>query len=224
MHIYRLNRTRRTSRGGWWDKWDDTALKTQDSNVEPWRSEAEHATPRSRSRRLPTLFYLYDWAGKKHFVSLKLEGQSEAQIRDLRLSKQAALSTAPGPPPCWEVTSYPANTKRTNVDLMLGQRRRRWPSIKSTLVQRLVFSLGIDFYLRVLFHPRLIITQRARCRWSCLVIVSAGWPCIVIWWWSKISWRFIRDPTRYAVYPAINHRSPVIDSAMANNSNCLLEK
>ena len=49
---YRLNWARRTSRG-WWDDWDDTVLQTQDLKLEPWRSEAEHAT--SRSRRLPTI-------------------------------------------------------------------------------------------------------------------------------------------------------------------------
>ena len=49
---YRLNWARRTS-WGWWDDWDDTVLQTQDSKFEPWRSEAEHAT--SRSRRLPTI-------------------------------------------------------------------------------------------------------------------------------------------------------------------------
>ena len=46
---YRLNWARRTS----WGWWDDTVLQTQDSKFEPWRSEAEHAT--SRSRRLPTI-------------------------------------------------------------------------------------------------------------------------------------------------------------------------
>ena len=49
---YRLNWARRTS-WGWWDDRDDTVLQTQDSKFEPWRSEAEHAT--SRSRRLPTI-------------------------------------------------------------------------------------------------------------------------------------------------------------------------
>ena len=49
---YRLNWAWRTS-WGWWDDWDDTVLQTQDSKFEPWRSEAEHAT--SRSRRLPTI-------------------------------------------------------------------------------------------------------------------------------------------------------------------------
>ena len=33
-----------------------TALQTQDSKFEPWRSQAEHAT--SRSRRLPTIIFL----------------------------------------------------------------------------------------------------------------------------------------------------------------------
>ena len=49
---YRLNWARRTS-WGWWDDWDDTVLQTQDLKFEPLRSEAEHAT--SRSRRLPTI-------------------------------------------------------------------------------------------------------------------------------------------------------------------------
>ena len=40
---YRQNWTRRTS-WAWWDEWDDTALQTQDSKFEPWRSESEHAT------------------------------------------------------------------------------------------------------------------------------------------------------------------------------------
>ena len=49
---YRLNWARRTS-WGCWDDWDDTVLQTQNSKFEPWRSEGEHAT--SRSRRLPTI-------------------------------------------------------------------------------------------------------------------------------------------------------------------------
>ena len=57
---YRLNWARRTS-WGWWDDWDDTVLQTQDSKFEPWRSEAEHAT--SRSRRLPTILtFTRGWA------------------------------------------------------------------------------------------------------------------------------------------------------------------
>ena len=37
--------------------------------------------------------------GKNFFVSLKLEGQSGARTGELRLSKQAALTSAPGAPP-----------------------------------------------------------------------------------------------------------------------------
>ena len=58
-------------------------------------AEAEHAT--SRSRILPTILNLYEWAGKKHSVALK--GQSGIRTRDFRLSKQTALTTAPGPRP-----------------------------------------------------------------------------------------------------------------------------
>ena len=59
----RLNWSRRTF-WGWWDEWDDTALQTQDSKFEPWRSEVEHAT--YRSRRLPAILF-YEWMGEKHF-------------------------------------------------------------------------------------------------------------------------------------------------------------
>ena len=62
---YRLNWARRTS-WGWWDDWDDTVLQTQDSKFEPWWSEAEHAT--SRSRRLPHNTNFHTWMGKKHFL------------------------------------------------------------------------------------------------------------------------------------------------------------
>ena len=36
---------------------NEMTYQTQDSKFEPWRSEAEHAT--SRSRRFPTIFNLY---------------------------------------------------------------------------------------------------------------------------------------------------------------------
>ena len=52
---YRLNWVKRTS-WGWWDEWDDPALRTHDLKFESCRFEAEHAT--SRSRRLPTILNL----------------------------------------------------------------------------------------------------------------------------------------------------------------------
>ena len=61
---YRLNWARRVS-WGWWDDWDDTVLQTQDSKFEPWRSESEHAT--SRSRRLPTILIFTRGWGRNIF-------------------------------------------------------------------------------------------------------------------------------------------------------------
>ena len=56
---YRLNCARRASWGRW-DDWDDTVLQTYDSKFGPWRSEAEHAT--SRSRRLSTILtFTREW-------------------------------------------------------------------------------------------------------------------------------------------------------------------
>ena len=43
---------------------------------------------------LPTKLNLYEWEGKKHFVSFKLEDQMWVRTRDPRLCKQAALTTA----------------------------------------------------------------------------------------------------------------------------------
>ena len=55
LWTYRINWARRTT-WGWWDKWDHTSLQTRDSKFKPWRSEAEHAS--SRSRRLLTILFL----------------------------------------------------------------------------------------------------------------------------------------------------------------------
>ena len=86
---YKLNWSRITP-WGWWDECDDTARQTQDSKFEAWWSEAEHAT--SRSWRFSTILNHHEWAGKRYFVSSKLEGQSGVWTHDLR------LSNAPGPP------------------------------------------------------------------------------------------------------------------------------
>ena len=88
---YGLNWVRRTA-WGWWDE-----MRWHCPKFEPCRCEAELTT--SRLRRLPTILNRCEWAGKKHVVSLKLECQSGVRPRDLRLSKQAALTTATGPPP-----------------------------------------------------------------------------------------------------------------------------
>ena len=91
---YRLNWARRTS-WGWWDDWDDTVLQTQDSKFEPWRSEAEHAT--SRSRRLPTILTFTRGWGRNNFVSFK-PPRPGTEPRTLAW-KAAVLTTTLGPPP-----------------------------------------------------------------------------------------------------------------------------
>ena len=91
---YRLNWARRTS-WGWWDDWDDTVLQTQDSKFEPWRSEAEHAT--SRSRRLPTILTHTRGWGRTFFVSFK-PPRPGTEPRTLAW-KAAVLTTTLGPPP-----------------------------------------------------------------------------------------------------------------------------
>ena len=91
---YRLNWARRTSRG-WWDDWDDTVLQTQDSKFEPWRSEAEHAT--SRSRRLPTILTFTRGWGRNIYVSFK-PPRPGTEPRTLAW-KAAVLTTTLGPPP-----------------------------------------------------------------------------------------------------------------------------
>ena len=110
---YRLNWARRTS-WGWWDDWDDTVLQTQDSKFEPWRSEAEHAT--SRSRRLPTILTFTRGWGRNIFVSFK-PPRPGTEPRTLAW-KAAVLTTTLGPPPSglkgliWEQTFENINAQR----------------------------------------------------------------------------------------------------------------
>ena len=89
---YRLNWARRTS-WGWWNDWDDTVLQTQDSKFEPWRSEAEHAT--SRSRKLPTILTFTRGWGRNIFCFFQT---AETGNRTL-VWKAVVLTTTLGPPP-----------------------------------------------------------------------------------------------------------------------------
>ena len=91
---YRLNWARRTP-SGLWNEWDDTALQRQDSKLEPWRSEAEHAT--SRPRRLRTILSFTRGWGANIFVSFKPPGPG-TEPRTLEW-KAAVLTTTLGPPP-----------------------------------------------------------------------------------------------------------------------------
>ena len=97
---YRLNCARKTS----WGWWDDTALQTQDPKFEPWRSEAEHNT--SRSRRLPTILTFTRGWGRNIFVPFKPPWPG-TEPRTLAW-KAAVLTTALGPPPsCYEIWLKP---------------------------------------------------------------------------------------------------------------------
>ena len=91
---YRLNWARRTS-WGWWAEWDDTVLQTQDSKFEPWRSETEHATSRSRSS--PQYWLSHVDGEETFFVSFK-PPRPGTETRTLAW-KAAVLTTALGPPP-----------------------------------------------------------------------------------------------------------------------------
>ena len=151
---YRLNWARRTS-WGWWDDWDDTVLQTQDSIFEPWRSEAEHAT--SRSRRLPTILTFTRGWGRNNFCFFQTaETGSRTPDSGVKGSGANHYPRAPArypvamPAGCIYInkstcelykmkTSSPADTIRwIIVGLALVQRRRRWTSAKPALIQRLV--------------------------------------------------------------------------------------
>ena len=69
---YRLNRTRRNSWGSW-EEWDDTALQTQDSKFELWRSETVHAT--SQSWRFPTIMNPIIQFGRRMFFTIQILNQ-----------------------------------------------------------------------------------------------------------------------------------------------------
>ena len=91
---YRLNWARKTS-WGWWDDWDDTVLQTQDSKFEPWRSEAEHAT--SRSRRLPAILTFTRGWGRNFFQTA--ETGNRAPNSGVKGSGANHYPRAPPPPP-----------------------------------------------------------------------------------------------------------------------------
>ena len=133
----RLNWARRTS-WGWWDDWDDTVLQTQDSKFEPRRSEAEHAT--SRSRRLPTILTFTRGWGRNIFVSFK-PPRPGTEPRTLAW-KAAVLTTTLGPPPSRDERLNKAGPTLprhwANASCLLGENLRiRWrPAKHEELAQR----------------------------------------------------------------------------------------
>ena len=66
----------------------------------PFKHRIRNSSPGGLSpSTLSTILNLYEGAGKKHSVYLKLEGQCGVRNRDLRLSKQASLTTVLRPRP-----------------------------------------------------------------------------------------------------------------------------
>ena len=88
---YRFNWASRTS-WGWWDKWNDTVLQTQDS---------KHGALRPSTLLLShggsPQYWIFTSEQRRNILFL-WNLKSGVRTRDLRLSKQAALTTAPGPP------------------------------------------------------------------------------------------------------------------------------
>ena len=145
-----LNWAKRTS-WGWWDEWNDTALQTLEIRAfAVWGrarytsvTEALHNIESLRVREEETFFSL-NFAGQNGPHSgLRVRAPfNGARTRDLRLSKWAALTTAPESPPVVIIiktlnynrtSSRQYTTRWPNAGSISGQHHRRWPDIDPTL-------------------------------------------------------------------------------------------
>ena len=145
---YRLNWARKTS-WGWWDDWDDTVLQTQDSKFEPRRSEAEHAT--SRSRRLPTILTFTRGWGRNIFVFFK-PPRPGTEPRTLAW-KAAVLTTTLGPPPCSQQTRN------------IGQ--RRWADVVQMLYKCFLNAANRQYLLTSQGRRYCLLTLQSSADVSC---------------------------------------------------------
>ena len=167
---YRLNWARRTS-WGWWDDWDDTVLQTQDSKFEPWRSEAEHAT--SRSRRLPTILTFTRGWGRNNFVSFK-PPRPGTEPRTLAW-KAAVLTTTLGPPPfrrTMDDNSIPG-LLWFDVNYMALWTLSRW-EIHDSLLGKYLMASKLAIVSREYRKPRVL--QSDKISISC-GFVTGDWCC-----------------------------------------------
>ena len=158
---YRLNWARRTS-WGWWDDWDDTALQTQDSKFDPRRSEAEHAT--SRSRRLPTILTFTRGWGRNIFVSFK-PPRPGTEPRSLAW-RAAVLTTTLGPPP--------SRLNKANVSWIDQPIHKLLKCMVIVLHGRTTNIVSQRFlcFLREIYHPQKSLWMRER---GCLTNVQGIW-------------------------------------------------
>ena len=131
---YRLNWARRTS-WGWWDDWDDTVLQTQDSKFEPWRSEAEHAT--SRSRRFPTILSFTRGWGRNIFCFLQFaETGNRTPNSGVKGSGANHYPRAPAQLPWWHRKALTQWPPLLNVLVLIRSKAYacwKWPSFRRHL-------------------------------------------------------------------------------------------
>ena len=182
----RLNWARRTS-WGWWDDWDDTVLQTQDSKFKPWRSEAEHAT--SRSRRLPTILTFTRGWGRNIIVSF--EPPRPGTEPGTLAWKAAVLTTTLGPPPANE---------RKNIDLNAEQNTH----IRKKICNILSFKNIYAMYKSKCHSFLRIYTSGFRKHWSDIYMANnyvsvsrLHWPCWLVYfvWLAKKTNYYCRNGT-----------------------------
>ena len=135
---YRLNWVKRTS-WGWWNDWDDTVLQTQDSKFEPWRSEAEHAT--FRSRRLSAILTFTRGWGRNIFCFFQT-----AETGNWTSNSGVKGSGA---------NHYPrAPALQSQAFAAASQRYRRWATINPTLAQCFVLAVLSYHWTRTILGQR----------------------------------------------------------------------
>ena len=125
---YKLNWARRTS-WGWWDEWDDTVLQTRDSKFEPWRSEAEHAT--SRSRRLPTILTFTRGWGRNIFCFFQT-AETGSRTPNSGVKGSGANHYPIMAPALYNNISWQLSRHRSMCYSNDGPRLRRWSGIGPT--------------------------------------------------------------------------------------------
>ena len=168
---HRLNWARRTS-WGWWDDWDDTVLQTQDSKFEPWRSEPEHAT--SRSRRLPTILTFTRGWGRNFFFSFK-PPRPGTEPRTLAW-KAAVLTTTLGPPPALSQ----GEMKLSRLERApLAQSSTRLPDRPPLVIWRYPKALNLqppNYSIWIFTHLKLCLADAIHnFKWVKIIQIGQNW-------------------------------------------------
>ena len=147
---YRLKWARKTS---WWrwDDLDDTVLQTQDSNFVSWRSEAEHAT--SRSRRLPTILTFTRGWRRNIFCFLQAAGTGNRTPNSG--VKGSGANHYPRAPAQWHISNLNGTMALVHVLHLCKAKMQRTVYISSKQLPPFVFTrhnlglAGIDSHVRL---------------------------------------------------------------------------